>query len=426
MKNLFLIYLSCLTFILNGQNLISNPSFELHSSCPTSISQLENALDWTEPFFSNVFFDNCSTSDLYDICATNSIVVPNTATSGAFTPRTGNASAGIHTYAEFNPANGGATPGDRGYREYIQNELISPLVAGENYCISLWVRLSPNSQFYTSNFGIKFSQTIINIDCEPTPALPSLSLTSIGFPPDVIYSGGFISSTSTWVELTFDYTAVGGEEYFIFGDFSEKNASSYQSTGVPFDFLGGSAYYYIDDVSVIPGPCLTSNICNPSITSVSPFCQSFSNSILNVNLPGGTWSGAGIVDANTGEFSPSAAGVGVHNIVYIAPCGNSTNINITVLSDLECNNEEFPDVLINIPNTFTPNNDNNNDLFIITINEKIIDKNGDLTIFNRWGNKVYQSTDKMQWDGGNNNSGVYYYIFKYNENEYKGSITLFK
>ena len=96
------------------------------------------------------------------------------------------------------------------------------------------------------------------------------------------------------------------------------------------------------------------------------------------------------------------------------------------MSDLECNNEEFPDVLINIPNTFTPNNDNNNDLFIITINEKIIDKNGDLTIFNRWGNKVYQSTDKMQWDGGNNNSGVYYYIFKYNENEYKGSITLFK
>lgn len=72
---------------------------------------------------------------------------------------------------------------------------------------------------------------------------------------------------------------------------------------------------------------------------------------------------------------------------------------------------------IKIPNVFTPNNDGSNDNFVIDIEGE--DKY-DLQIFNRWGNKVFESKDsKKTWngkdmnDGGECPAGVYYFIFNY-------------
>ncbi len=79
-----------------------------------------------------------------------------------------------------------------------------------------------------------------------------------------------------------------------------------------------------------------------------------------------------------------------------------------------------------IPNVFTPNGDDDNDVFAITINGELITENGALTIFNRWGNKVLSTNKEMKWDGLANPSGVYYYIFKYNDSVFKGNISLFK
>ena len=47
---------------------------------------------------------------------------------------------------------------------------------------------------------------------------------------------------------------------------------------------------------------------------------------------GGTWSGPGITNANTGAFSPSAAGPGTHTITYITPgaCGDTSTTTIVV------------------------------------------------------------------------------------------------
>jgi gliding motility-associated-like protein len=72
---------------------------------------------------------------------------------------------------------------------------------------------------------------------------------------------------------------------------------------------------------------------------------------------------------------------------------------------------------IKIPNVFTPNSDGSNDNFVIDIEGE--DKY-DLQIFNRWGNKVFESKDsKKTWngkdmnDGGECPAGVYYFIFNY-------------
>ncbi len=73
-----------------------------------------------------------------------------------------------------------------------------------------------------------------------------------------------------------------------------------------------------------------------------------------------------------------------------------------------------------IPNIFTPNNDGVNDIFSI----KGIDTGKwELEIINRWGRKVYYSSEyKNDWSPTNIKSGIYYYILiNYNNNlSYKG------
>lgn len=53
-----------------------------------------------------------------------------------------------------------------------------------------------------------------------------------------------------------------------------------------------------------------------TITPVDALCQFESNIILTSVTGGGTWSGNGIVDPATGEFSPAIAGDGIHTITY--------------------------------------------------------------------------------------------------------------
>ncbi|NVN94214.1 MAG: gliding motility-associated C-terminal domain-containing protein [Bacteroidetes bacterium] len=90
-----------------------------------------------------------------------------------------------------------------------------------------------------------------------------------------------------------------------------------------------------------------------------------------------------------------------------------------------------------VSNVFTPNNDGINDIF--KANTKEIQK-FQLYIYNRWGNLVFETHDvNMGWDGkyagGDAQSGVYYWVIRYNENrssnqnvekEIHGSVTLLR
>jgi len=68
--------------------------------------------------------------------------------------------------------------------------------------------------------------------------------------------------------------------------------------------------------------------CDANICVTGPFCPSDPIVALTPNTPGGTWSGAG-VDAS-GNFDPSSAGAGSHDITYTLPCGSET---ITIVVD---------------------------------------------------------------------------------------------
>jgi gliding motility-associated-like protein len=98
--------------------------------------------------------------------------------------------------------------------------------------------------------------------------------------------------------------------------------------------------------------------------------------------------------------------------------GNYT-VEVTVNGGCNVKSESFDNdslkEILTLPNIFTPNNDNLNDIFNpIEIKGMTINQ---ISIFNRWGNLIHEeSFPKILWDGksGNENAseGVYYWIIE--------------
>lgn len=68
-----------------------------------------------------------------------------------------------------------------------------------------------------------------------------------------------------------------------------------------------------------------------SISGSGPFCQDDASTVFTAASGGGTWSGTGI-NPTTGEFDPSLAGPGTHQIIYTisGSCGDADTITVTV------------------------------------------------------------------------------------------------
>jgi gliding motility-associated-like protein len=61
---------------------------------------------------------------------------------------------------------------------------------------------------------------------------------------------------------------------------------------------------------------------------------------------------------------------------------------------------------VKIPDAFSPNGDGVNDVLVITNIETY--PNNRITIFNRWGNKVYEASPyRNQWDGTSQFGSMY-------------------
>ncbi len=74
------------------------------------------------------------------------------------------------------------------------------------------------------------------------------------------------------------------------------------------------------------------------------FCILDDPVILQTDIPGGTWSGNGIVDATTGHFDPQLAGPGTHSVLYHSPAGCTARTEILVQPNAMINLDAVPDV----------------------------------------------------------------------------------
>lgn len=117
-------------------------------------------------------------------------------------------------------------------------------------------------------------------------------------------------------------------------------------------------------------------------------------------------------------------------------------VTLTIrLKDIENGEREFLP-----PNVFTPNGDGCNDYFAVegidpcpfnpdqTIHpdewvalppDNCIRKFESVRIYNRWGKSVFESTDrKFRWYATDQATGVYYYLIKFTDKEYKSSLSV--
>ena len=83
-------------------------------------------------------------------------------------------------------------------------------------------------------------------------------------------------------------------------------------------------------------------------------------------------------------------------------------------------------------NAFSPNGDGINDEW--KVNSSFIYPDSDLTIYNRWGKKVFESSNNdfvfkgLNKNGNNLTEGTYFYVLrlKNDEKPIKGTISLFR
>ncbi|HRG00701.1 MAG TPA: gliding motility-associated C-terminal domain-containing protein, partial [Bacteroidia bacterium] len=179
----------------------------------------------------------------------------------------------------------------------------------------------------------------------------------------------------------------------------------------------------------------TVNVTQSTVTASISATPTDGISPLTVNFDGSGSTGATSYSWNFGDgnvagnVNPSnifTAG-GSYTVTLIAsasPCSDTATIVITVNDGLT----------LEIPNVFTPNGDNTNDVF--TIKSTGV-KEITLQIFNRWGQKLYEfSGPKASWDGltpnaGKAPEGTYFYFViatGYDNKEIKqnGTVNLFR
>jgi gliding motility-associated-like protein len=151
-----------------------------------------------------------------------------------------------------------------------------------------------------------------------------------------------------------------------------------------------------------------------------------SNVISNWSFGNGTYSASISSSVATGA---TYANPGTYTVLLISSKGECIDSTFKIIK------VDIPSKL-EIPNIFTPNGDNSNDIFFVKASNltKI-----EAVIFDRWGNKVYDvnsNTGNIAWDGKNFAgmecaAGTYFYIIKAEGKdgatyEKKGSVTLMR
>lgn len=214
------------------------------------------------------------TSDYYNTCAPTAVggcpnlqcvVNGNTNFStnglGPIAPHSGNGYLGAYMYMDSLSSTGGGYNGR--YREYLTQQLHSPMLAGITYNASMWVRIADISKYALYNFHML---------CTPGPVIQPIDTTvldviNIPIPTNAgafaVFPSGLINDTAHWTQISTTITPSVNCSYITIGNFYNKGNSSavdrnpsmswtYASTQSSVGTHQGCAYYYFDDISITP------------------------------------------------------------------------------------------------------------------------------------------------------------------------------
>jgi gliding motility-associated-like protein len=409
-------FLFCFLFS-DAQNLVPNYSFENYTNCPNDQGQIYNCPPWFTPDISNGM-----TPDYYHQCS-NVTGVPTGSAAGFQYARTGKAFAGIFLYQPAPPIGTGTADA----REYIECELVSPLVGGKRYCVNFYVNLLNNLRYAVDAIGAYLSTNSVL-----TNDIFVLQLEPQVYNP--VYN--FMTDTLGWILISGEYISMGGEKYITIGNFKVDSMTHVDTIMT----MGGYfSYYNIDDVSVYEMPELPEALAGKN----KEVCKG-SNTIIGQPAVAGYqyyWQPVpGFTGSTTAQVSVKPM---VTTTYYLTvtdtssqayTCQPQKNYEVTITVK-NCDTVVTKPNSVFIPNIFSPNGDGNNDVLYV-LGNNIARVN--LVIYNRWGERVFESTDiKKGWDGsymGKNKESIaavfiYYCKVIYadgTEEELKGNITVVK
>ncbi|MBC8045767.1 MAG: gliding motility-associated C-terminal domain-containing protein [Fimbriimonadaceae bacterium] len=462
-------------------NLISNYSFEEYEQCPDVPGCVANSETYF-PFVNEWMVPTTGTTDYFNACSTaGSTGIPYNFVTDYQPAKTGNAYIGILQYVEGTDADDTIE-----YREYIQQQLLSPLEAGQCYTIEISVNPAQRNTVLDNGESLNYSTDALGIYFSDTRPFIAWTADRINADPQLKnVFGNYFTDTSKWYKLNWFYEATGNEKWITIGNFIPDSEVNY----IPIiDYLPDNpikyAYLFIDDVFVVPAN-LSNNITdtvlcdNNGILLTAPagansylwntgeindniFTNDAGQYWVEVNTNCGIIIDSFIVIENLYEnesidlggdkrICPESgndylvldAGDGLPNYFWntgdttstieIINAGNywvSSKLPCTILSDtinvFSCSD-------FYVANAFSPNNDGMNDYFQIEFIDQL--QMHSINIYNRWGENVFYSNDpNFKWDGNYKNNklpiGSFVYVLQYYSNKIietkTGTITLLR
>ncbi len=213
---------------------------------------------------------------------------------------------------------------------------------------------------------------------------------------------------------------------------------------------GGQTTYYYNWSNGSTGQTLNVNTTGMYSVTVTPSttipCDVTDDIFVKVYEPGFLGTDLEFCDFETKNIQ-APTGITGHENSFVWAFDNTTSPNITsqfLLESLQPGNHNLSviidgtcvddiDIQINncaltFTNIITPNGDGKNDYFVIKGLEFF--DNSIMKVYNRWGMRVYESTDyKNDWDGSDVSDGVYYFYLELTEGRmevYKGTITVLR
>ncbi len=248
------------------QNLISNGSFEIYTS-PVNCTGGGGGVDNYSVFPVNHVVDYWNTLNSPDyfsqLCnGVNNNGAPLNALGYSQAYQGNNYSGAILFAANYET------------KEYIYQQLNSPLQAGKMYCLSFYISRADRVTHAVHSIGAYFSNNVQSV----------AALGYVNATPQIINQSGFVTDTANWVQIQGCYTASGGEQYITIGNFN-SNANTdtlFVGSNDPHPGADRYAYYYIDDITLIDQSTVVVNeLSNGASVNVYPNPAS---DVLNISL----------------------------------------------------------------------------------------------------------------------------------------------
>ena len=232
--------LGCLLFIApprcEAQNLVPNPSFELHDTCPAIFGFTSKPLYWDRWDQSPEYFHACAgglggVDTLLDVPW------------NGFTWQ----------YALDGDAYVGMTcfePGD--FREHVGAPLIEPLIIGQTYYVSFWVNLATEGSYWETRWACNNQGVLFTMDehiwSGQTGAVPEFAPRNYAH----VNNPTVITDTANWTLVSGSFVADSAYRYIVLGNFFNDALTDtlHFTPGLP----SLAAYYLYDAICVSPSP----------------------------------------------------------------------------------------------------------------------------------------------------------------------------